>query len=202
MNVLWARATRTTMLLCYHILHNKRCECGKHAPSEDPAALNTRHMEAPPREKRARAAFFREKDAKRAAKQQRKKDKLTEKISHGGATEKDVAPNVAQRSTYSLELSIKQVEPFAREREQRAGALRPLRILITLPGTSHRDAMVGLSSVAGRATMWQGCKGWLTETEERACFSPTPGVSLGLTGDGTNGLGSSSSEPGYGVCVH
>ena len=92
-------------LLCYHILHNKRCACGKHAPSEDPAALNTRHMEAPPREKRARAAFFREKDAKRAAKQQRKKDKLTEKISHGGATEKDVAPNVAQRSTYSLELS-------------------------------------------------------------------------------------------------
>ena len=50
------------------------------------------HMETPPREKRARAAFFREKDAKRAAKQQRKKDKLTEKISHGGATDKDVAP--------------------------------------------------------------------------------------------------------------
>ena len=42
-------------------------------------------MEAPPREKRARAAFFREKDAKRAAKQQRKKEKLTEKISLGGA---------------------------------------------------------------------------------------------------------------------
>ena len=62
-------------------------------------------MEAPPREKRARAAFFREKDAKRAAKQQRKKDKLTEKISHGGATDKDVAPNVAQRPTYSVELS-------------------------------------------------------------------------------------------------
>ena len=50
--------------------------------------------------------------------------------------------------------------------------------------------------------MWQGCKGWLTEAEERARFSPTPGVSLGLIGDGTNGLGSISSEPGKGVCVH
>ena len=70
-----------------------------------PSRAQHEHMEAPPREKRARAAFFREKDAKRAAKQQRKKDKLTEKISQGGATEKDVAPTVAQRSTYSLELS-------------------------------------------------------------------------------------------------
>ena len=40
-------------------------------------------MEAPPREKRARAAFFREKDAKRAAKQQRKKEKLAEKLLRG-----------------------------------------------------------------------------------------------------------------------
>ena len=42
----------------------------------------------------------------------------------------------------------------------------------------------------------------LTETEARARFSTMPGVSSGLTGDGTNGLGSSSSEPGKGVCVH
>ena len=33
-------------------------------------------------------------------------------------------------------------------------------------------------------------------------MSPTPGVSFGLIGEGTNGLGSSSSEPGKGVCVH
>ena len=158
-------------------------------------------MEAPPREKRARAAFFREKDAKRAAKQQRKKDKLTEKISHGGATDKDVAPTCCSDADVEVG-AVKQVEPFAREREQRAGALRPLRILLTLPGTSDRDAMVGLSSVAGRATMWQGYSGWLTETEARARFSTMPGVSSGLTGDGTNGLGSSSSEPGKGVCVH
>ena len=188
-------------LLCYHILHNKRCACGKHAPSEDPAALNTLHMEAPPREKRARAAFFREKDAKRAAKQQRKKDKLTEKISHGGATDKDVAPTCCSEVDVEV-VAVKQVEPFARGREQRAGALLRRRILPTLAGTSDRDAMVGLSSVAGRATMWQGCQGWLTEAEERARFSPTPGVSLGLIGDGTNGLGSISSEPGKGVCVH
>ena len=118
-------------LLCYHILHNKSCACGKHAPSEDPAALNTRHMEAPPREKRARAAFFREKDAKRAAKQQRKKDKLTEKISHGGATDKDVAPTCCSEVDVEV-VAVKQVEPFARGREQRAGALLRMRILPTL----------------------------------------------------------------------
>ena len=33
-------------------------------------------------------------------------------------------------------------------------------------------------------------------------MSPTPGVSFGLIGEVTNGLGSSSSEPGKGVCVH
>ena len=143
------------MLLCYHILHNKSCTCGKHAPIEDQAALNTRHMEAPPREKRARAAFFREKDAKRAAKQQRKKDKLTEKISPGGATYKDVAPSCCSEADVEVG-AVKQVEPFSRGREQRAGALLRMRILPTLAGTSDRDAMVGLSSVAGRATMWQG----------------------------------------------
>ena len=116
-------------------------------------------MEAPPREKRARAAFFREKDSKRAAKQQRKKDKLTEKISkisHGGATDKDVAPSCCSEADVEVG-AVKHVEPFARGREQRAGALLPIRILPTLAGTPDRDAMVGLSSVAGRATMWQGC---------------------------------------------
>ena len=113
-------------------------------------------MEAPPREKRARAAFFREKDAKRAAKQQRKKDKLTEKISHGGATDKDVAPTCCSDADVEVG-AVKQVEPFARGSEQRAGALLPIRILPTLAGTPDRDAMVGLSSVAGRATMRQGC---------------------------------------------
>ena len=112
-------------------------------------------MEAPPREKRARAAFFREKDAKRAAKQQRKKDKLTEKISHGGATDKDVAPTCCSDADVEVGV-VKRVEPFARGREQRAPALLPLRIRSRLAGTSARDTTVGLSSVAGRATMWQG----------------------------------------------
>ena len=159
------------------------------------------HMEAPPREKRARAAFFREKDAKRAAKQQRKKEKLTEKISRGVAAEKEVALTCCSEAGVENG-AVKQVEPFARGHEQRAGALLPLRTLPILSGTSARDPMVGLSSEAGRAPMWQGCKRWLTETEERARFSPTPGVSLGLIGDGTNGLGSRSSDPGCGVCVH
>ena len=156
------------------------------------------HMEPPPREKRARAAFFREKDAKRAAKQQRKKDKLAEKISLGGAPEKDVAPAGCSKPDVEVGV-VSRVDPaFARGREQRM----PLRILPLLAGTAARDATVGLSSVAGRATMWQGCQGWFTEAEERARFSPKPGVSLGLIGDGTNGLGSSRSEPGDGVCVH
>ena len=114
-------------------------------------------MEAPPREKRARAAFFREKDAKRAAKQQRKKDKLSEKISHGGATDKDVAPTCCSDADVEVG-AVKQVEPFVRGHEQRAGALLPLRSLPSiLAGTAARDATVGLSSVAGRATMRQGC---------------------------------------------
>ena len=37
-------------------------------------------MEAPPREKRARAAFFCERAAKRSAKKQRKKEKLLAKL--------------------------------------------------------------------------------------------------------------------------
>ena len=113
-------------------------------------------MEAPPREKRERAAFFREKDAKRAAKQQRKKDKLTEKISHGGAPEKDVAPAGCSKAHVEVGV-VSRVDPaFARGREQRAHYLLPLRILPLLAGTPARDATVGLSSVAGRATMWQG----------------------------------------------
>ena len=103
-------------------------------------------MEAPPREKRARAAFFREKDAKRAAKKQRKKDKLTEKISHGGAPDKDGAPTGCSEVDVE-DGGVKQVEPFARGREQRAGALLRMRVLPTLTGTSDRDAMVGLSAV-------------------------------------------------------
>ena len=110
-------------------------------------------METPPREKRARAAFFREKDAKRAAKQQRKKEKLTEKISLGGALEKDVAPAGCSKPDVEVGV-VSRVDPaFARGREQRM----PLRILPLLAGTAARDATVGLSSVAGRATMWQGC---------------------------------------------
>ena len=114
-------------------------------------------METPPREKRARAAFFREKDAKRAAKQQRKKEELTEKIAIGGAPENDVAPAGCSKPDVEVGV-VSRVDPaFARGREQRAHALLPSRILPRLSGTSARDAMVGLSSVAGRATMWQGC---------------------------------------------
>ena len=159
-------------------------------------------MEAPPREKRARAAFFREKDAKRAAKQQRKKEKLTEKISRGVAAEKDVAPTCCSEQAIVEVSKVKLVEPFARGHEQRTDARLPLRILPTLAGTSARDPMVGLSAEAGRATMWQGYQVSLTASEGMARLSPTPGVALGLIGEGTNGLGSSSSEPGKGVCVH
>ena len=158
-------------------------------------------MEAPPREKRARAAFFREKDAKRAAKQQRKKEKLTEKIARGVAAENDVAPTCCSEADVEVR-AVMQVEPVARGQEQRAAALLPLRIRPTLAGTPARDPMVGLSSEAGRATRWQGYQGLLTETEGKARLSPTPGVSLGLIGEVTNGLGSSRSEPGNGVCVH
>ena len=159
-------------------------------------------MEAPPREKRARAAFFREKDAKRAAKQQRKKEKLTEKISRGVAAEKDVAPTCCSEANVEVR-AVRQVEPFARGHEQRADALLPLRILPTMAGTSARDPMVGLSSEAGRAPMWQGYQVLLTASEGRARLSPTPGVALGLIGERTNRLGSSRSSPGTsGACVH
>ena len=160
-------------------------------------------MEAPPREKRTRAALLREKDAKRAqrAKQQRKKEKLTEKISRGVAAEKDVAPTCCSDADVEVR-AVKQVKPFARGHEQRADALLPLRILHTLAGTSARDPMVGLSSEAGRATRWQGYQVLLTSSEGRARLSPTPGVALGLIGEGTKGLASSSSEPGKGVRVH
>ena len=106
------------------------------------------HMDAPPREKRARAAFFREKDAKRAAKQQRKKAKLMEKISLGGAPEKDVAPDGCSQADVEVG-----VDPaFAGGLEPRALTLLPLRVLPRLADTSARDAMDGLSSVAGRVS--------------------------------------------------
>ena len=167
-----------------------------------PSRAQHEHMEAPPREKRARAAFFREKDAKRAAKQQRKKEKLTEKISRGVAAEKDVALTCCSEAGVENG-AVKQVEPFDRGHEQRAGALLPLRTLPILSGTSARDPMVGLSSEAGRAPMWQGYQVLLTASEGRARLSPTPGVALGLIGERTNRLGSSRSSPGTsGACVH
>ena len=158
-------------------------------------------MDAPPREKRARAAFFREKDAKRAAKQQRKKAKLMEKIAGGGAKEKDGAKTFASDAVVEAGV-VERVETFAHGRAQSAHDLRPLRTRPLLPGTTARDPMVGLSSEAGRAPMWQGYQVLLTASEGRARLSPTPGVALGLIGERTNGLGSSSSEPGKGVCVH
>ena len=156
-------------------------------------------MEAPPREKRARAAFFREKEAQRAAKKQRKRAKLTARLA--GAKEQDVAPTRCSEADVEVG-AVQRVEPFGRGREQRAHALLPLRVRPRLAGTSDRDAMVGLSSEAGRATMWQGYQMLLTESERRARLSPAPGGSLGLIGEGTNGLESSSSEPGKGVWVH
>ena len=158
-------------------------------------------MEAPPREKRARAAFFREKEAKRAAKQQRKKAKLMEKIAGGGAKEKDGATTFASEAVVEAGV-VERVETFAHGRAQSAHDLRPLRTRHLLHGTPARDPMVGLSTTAGRVTMWQGQQSWHTAFEGRARLSPTPGVSLGLIGERTNGLGSSSSEPGKGVCVH
>ena len=52
-------------------------------------------MEAPPREKRARAAFFCERAAKRSAKQQRKQAKLLAKLDQQKQTA-DTARPVAQ----------------------------------------------------------------------------------------------------------
>ena len=47
-------------------------------------------MEAPPREQRARAAFFREKESRRVAKKQRKKERLLAKVAQA-AKAADVA---------------------------------------------------------------------------------------------------------------
>ena len=58
----------------------------------------TSHMDAPPREQRARAAFFREKEARRVAKKQRKKERLLAKVAQA-AKAADVAPPPPQ--TYS-----------------------------------------------------------------------------------------------------
>ena len=62
------------------------------APLRTVARLDrTAHMDAPPREPRARAAFFREKEARRVAKKQRKKDRLLAKVAQA-AKAADVAP--------------------------------------------------------------------------------------------------------------
>ena len=66
------------------------------------AAPQAGHMEPPPREKRARAAFFRDKEARREAKKQRKKARLLEKIAHGAA-----AADVAMPSDHSAYISGK-----------------------------------------------------------------------------------------------
>ena len=58
----------------------------------------TAHMEAPPREPRARAAFFREKEARRVAKKQRKKERLLAKVAQA-AKAAEIAPPPPQ--TYS-----------------------------------------------------------------------------------------------------
>ena len=53
------------------------------------------HMEVPPREQRARAAFFREKEARRIAKKQRKKERLMAKVAQS-ALSSDAAPPLPQ----------------------------------------------------------------------------------------------------------
>ena len=55
-------------------------------------------MDAPPREQRARAAFFREKEARRIAKKQRKKERLLAKVAHS-ALSSDVAPPLPQSAS-------------------------------------------------------------------------------------------------------
>ena len=70
------------------------------SPSQVPSgqfcrAERTSHMDAPPREQRARAAFFREKEARRIAKKQRKKERLLAKVAHS-ALSSDVAPPLPQ----------------------------------------------------------------------------------------------------------
>ncbi|MDC0525903.1 hypothetical protein OAO87_02795 [bacterium] len=52
-------------------------------------------MDAPPREQRARAAFFREKEARRVAKKQRKKERLLAKVAQS-ALYSDAAPPTPQ----------------------------------------------------------------------------------------------------------
>ena len=61
----------------------------------NPRPERTSHMDAPPREQRARAAFFREKEARRIAKKQRKKERLLAKVAHS-ALSSDVAPPLPQ----------------------------------------------------------------------------------------------------------
>ena len=53
----------------------------------------TAHMEAPPREQRARAAFFREKEAGRVAKKQRKKERLLAKVAQSAKAAAVAPPN-------------------------------------------------------------------------------------------------------------
>ena len=61
------------------------------APVHSAQHKRSAHMEVPPREQRARAAFFREKEARRVAKKQRKKDRLLAKVAQA-AKAADVAP--------------------------------------------------------------------------------------------------------------
>ena len=58
--------------------------------SRAPSLLH-RIMDEPPRDKRARADFFRAKEAKRAVKKQRKKAKLKAKLDQMAAAAADVA---------------------------------------------------------------------------------------------------------------
>ena len=72
------------------------CHRGPQAPRSTFAQPErTSHMDAPPREQRARAAFFREKEARRIAKKQRKKERLLAKVAHS-ALSSDVAPPLPQ----------------------------------------------------------------------------------------------------------
>ena len=112
-------------------------------------------MEAPPREKRARAAFF-----LREGGQQKRQEATQEGEALG---ETGAAETGSRRCAHICSgVAIKRgrvqwVESFVVEEGHGADGARGLRRGRLLPGTwPVRDTKVGLSSVAGRAAAWQG----------------------------------------------
>ena len=159
-------------------------------------------MEAPPREKRARAAFFCERAANRSAKKQRKKAKLLAKLEQQKHPADSARP-VAQQLPYDLALSS-----GSKPSPPKKGTVRTARARFGVGASCPAQGRV--------ATQWSASAQWLVVPRRGRAFIQTcssteysvgPNVSralagLALIGDLTNGLGSRSSDPGNGVWVH